>query len=155
MNDNSDNMRKQAVGKPGFPPSVRLAGVIWVMVGGFLLIAASTMLRQKLYFSSAANSTDKLIVPKLAIGCVLMAGLISVGIATAMGKNLPIARIGALSIISGCFGVCSSLAIYTIVVDAGFSDYPLWKINILNAGLIVAGILAINSRRQCRKSRLI
>jgi hypothetical protein len=71
-----------------------------------------------------------------------------------MGKDLPIARMGALSIISGCFGVCSSFAIYIIIKDAGFFDYPLWEINILNAGLIVAGILAINGRRKCRKSKL-
>jgi hypothetical protein len=142
MEHNIEGPNQKSGASPGFPVSVRLAGVIWIMVGGFLLFTASTMLWQKLHPSSTEFSTDKTIATKLVIEGILMAALISVGISVALGKDLPISRIGALSIISGCFGLCSSVVVFSIIADAGFYDYSLWRISIINAGLVLAGLLA-------------
>jgi hypothetical protein len=153
MSQTDDPENPYFVIAPAFPKSVMIAGIIWIIIGGFMLLLLAWMaLVLALPTSTPAISPQDTIVTYILFAVVLGSfafGFIFVGIRTAAGNARDTLVPGIGSTFFGCLYLVAHVAMATtapandpsIVVELcfGFSA---------GTALLASGILAL-VRRKC------
>jgi hypothetical protein len=160
VSETNDRNNPYFIVAPAFPKGVTIAGIIWIIIGAFLLLMLAwweSVLILALATSDRGMSQEDWIVTNILMAVVLGSfafGFIFVGIRTTIGNARDTLVPGCGSTLVGCFYLITCVAIAANApLDERGVVLQLCACFSVGTALLAAGILALAGRNAYRKWR--